>query len=303
MNVAVIGSNGQLGSDVVNAFINNHDCVSALTHADAEIREFDALRACLEKCSPSIVVNTAAMHNVEHCEKEPGNAYATNAIGVRNLAVITRDMGAKLIHVSTDYVFNGNKTTPYIEEDVPLPLQVYGNSKLAGEFYARTINPKHFVLRTSALYGKHPCRAKGGSNFVDLMLHLARTRGTVRVVNDEFVSPTPTADLARQIVTLSRCDAYGIYHATSEGSCSWHEFAMEIFSLAEVEVRLEVALPGEFPAKTPRPHYSVLENRELKRVGLNVFQSWKSGLRHYLFEADGSSKTAVARPGMATTER
>jgi dTDP-4-dehydrorhamnose reductase len=303
MNVAVIGANGQLGRDVVNAFVESGDSVSSLTHADVEISEFDAVKASLEKCSPTVVVNTAAMHHVDNCEKEPGSAYAVNAIGVRNLAAITRDVGATLIHVSTDYVFDGRKGKPYIEEDAPFPLQVYGNSKLAGEFYARTLNPRHFVLRTSALYGKHPCRAKSGQNFVDLMLQLARTRGRVRVVNDEFVSPTPTADLARQVVALSRCDDYGLFHATSEGSCSWYEFAREIFSLTEVEVQLEVAAPGEFPGKAPRPHYSVLENHGLKRIGLNVFASWKIGLRHYLFGAGASSQIGLDKPGMAATEK
>ncbi len=305
MNVAVIGANGQLGSDVANAFIANHDNVVCLTHADIDIGKFDAVKACLEKCSPAVVVNTAAMHHVDNCEKDPESAYAVNAIGVRNLAAITRDLGATLIHVSTDYVFDGKHDTPYIEDDSPLPLQVYGNSKLAGEFYARTLNPKHFVLRTSALYGRHPCRAKGGQNFVDLMLHLARTRGRVRVVNDELVSPTPTADLARQIVGVSRCSDYGLYHATSEGSCSWYEFAREIFSLAEVEVKLEVAAPGEFPAKAPRPHYSVLENRGLKSIGLNLFASWKAGLRQYLFDSptNASSSLALGKPGMAATEK
>jgi dTDP-4-dehydrorhamnose reductase len=301
MNVAVIGANGQLGSDVVNVFAENHDNVASLTHADVEVSKFEAAKACLEKCSPAVVVNTAAMHHVENCEKEPENAYAVNAIGVRNLAAITHDLGATLIHVSTDYVFDGKHDTPYIEDDAPLPLQVYGNSKLAGEFYARTINPKHFVLRTSALYGRHPCRAKSGHNFVDLMLQLARTRGRVRVVNDEFVSPTPTADLARQIVGLSRCDAYGLYHATSEDSCSWYEFAREIFSLAEVDVKLELAAPGEFPAKAPRPHYSVLENRRLKIIGLNLFTSWKAGLRQYLFDSPtgAASGLGLGKPRIA----
>jgi dTDP-4-dehydrorhamnose reductase len=117
---------------------------------------------------------------------------------------------------------------------------------------------------------------------VDLMLELARTRGRVRVVNDEFVSPTPTIDLARQIVCLSRCEEYGLYHATAEDSCSWYEFAREIFSLADVQVKLEVADSGEFPAKAPRPHYSVLENDRLKTIGLNLFSSWKNGLKQYL---------------------
>lgn len=299
MNVAVIGANGQLGSDVVSAFTENQDSVDSLTHAQIEISKLDSVRTCLEKCRPAIVINTAAMHHVENCEREPAIAFAVNAIGVRNLALVTRDLGATLIHVSTDYVFDGRKDTPYVEDDAPLPLNVYGNSKLAGEYHARAINPRHFVLRTSALYGKHPCRAKGGRNFVDLMLELARTKGRVRVVNDEFVSPTPTVDLARQIVRLSRSDAYGLYHATSESSCSWYEFAREIFLLAEVEVKLEAAGQGEFPAKAPRPQYSVLENRGLKGAGLNSFASWKVGLQRYVIE---SAIAAPARVGYGSSD-
>jgi dTDP-4-dehydrorhamnose reductase len=293
MNVAVIGANGQLGRDIVRAFAESQDTVASLTHADLEVSQLESVRVCLEKCSPELVVNTAAMHHVENCELDPEHAYAVNAIGTRNLALVSHQVGATFIHVSTDYVFDGKKSTPYVEEDVPLPLNVYGNSKLAGEYYARTINPRHFVLRTSALYGKHPCRAKGGRNFVDLMLELGRTRDRVRVVDDEFVSPTPTVHLAREIVCLSRSDAYGLYHATSENSCSWYEFAREIFSLAGVGVKLEAAAPGEFPAKAPRPHYSVLENRGLKSVGLNLFASWKAGLEEYLLDREITSSAAV----------
>jgi dTDP-4-dehydrorhamnose reductase len=293
VNVVVIGANGQLGSDVVSAFAESQDSVDSVTHAEIEISKLESVRTCLEKCSPSIVVNTAAMHHVENCERDPERAYAINATGVRNLALVTRDLGATLIQVSTDYVFDGKKKTPYIEDDAPLPLNVYGNSKLAGEYHTRTINPRHFVLRTSALYGKHPCRAKGGRNFVDLMLELARTRDRVRVVNDEFVSPTPTVALAREIVCLSRSDAYGLYHATSENSCSWYEFAREIFAFAGIEVKLEAAVPGEFPAKAPRPQYSVLENRGLKGIGLNLFASWKVGLQRYLLDSGIADPAAL----------
>jgi len=293
VTVVVIGANGQLGSDVVNAFSESHDNVESMTHAEIEIGKLESVRTGLEKCSPAVVVNTAAMHHLELCEQNPEQAYAVNATGVRNLALVTRDLEATLIHVSTDYVFDGKKNAPYTEEDAPLPLNVYGNSKLAGEYHVRTINPRHFVLRTSALYGKHPCRAKGGRNFVDLMLELARTRGRVRVVNDEFVSPTPTNDLARQIVRLGRSSAYGLYHATSENSCSWYEFAEEIFSLAGVDVTLEAAAPGEFPTKAPRPQYSVLENRGLKSIGLNLFTSWKVGLQRYLIGSGIAAPTAL----------
>jgi dTDP-4-dehydrorhamnose reductase len=144
------------------------------------------------------------------------------------------------------------------------------------------VNPRHFVLRVSALYGKHPCRAKGGQNFVDLMLRLGKDRGRVRVVNDEFVSPTPTADVASQIVALADSKDFGLYHATSDGSCSWYEFAREIFAVAQIPVQVDVASPSEFPMKVPRPKYSVLENQGLKRAGLSVFQQWQDGLAAYL---------------------
>jgi len=296
MKIAVIGANGQLGSDVVRAFAHKGEDVRSLTHADIEVSSLESVADCLRSQRPEVVINTAAMHHVENCEQEPSKAYAVNAVGARNLATVTRDLGAVLIHVSTDYVFDGKKNEPYVENDIPLPLNVYGNSKLAGEYFVRTLNRKHFVLRTSALYGKRPCRAKGGQNFVDLMLRLARERGRVRVVDSEFVSPTPTADVARQIAALTGCDAYGLYHATAEGSCSWYEFAREIFSVAEIDVRLEVASPTEFPAKVPRPRYSVLENRELKILCLNQFEPWQLGLRKYVSEI----QTAIVGQSVST---
>ncbi len=288
MKIAVIGCNGQLGSDVVCAFADRGDAVTPLTHADIELTSLESVWACLGARPVDVVVNTAAMHHVENCEQEPAKAYAVNGMGARNLAIVTRDLGAVLVHVSTDYVFDGKQSEPYIEDDAPLPLNVYGNTKLAGEYFVRTLNPKHFVLRTSALYGKHPCRAKGGQNFVDLMLRLGRERGRVRVVNSEFISPTGTADLACQIVALSRCDAYGLYHATAGGSCSWYEFAKEIFYISKMHVEVEIASATEFPAKVPRPRYSVLENRALKRQGLNVFEDWQASLQTYLCEQKSS---------------
>jgi dTDP-4-dehydrorhamnose reductase len=291
MRIAVIGSNGQLGHDVVRAFAEQRDEVRALTHEDIELSSLESVAACLRATRAEVVVNTAAMHNVESCEQQPGRAQEVNVVGARNLATATRDLGSVLIHVSTDYVFDGAKGTPYVESDEARPLNVYGRTKLEGEQFAQDINPKCFVLRTAALYGNHPCRAKGGQNFVDLMLRLARERGRVRVVDNEFTSPTATADLARQIASLSRSDAYGLYHATAEGSCSWYEFAREIFRMAEVPVTLEVASPNEFPAKVPRPAYSVLENRKLKSQNLNLFRPWQDGLHAYLSE----KQLAVAR--------
>jgi len=285
MKIAVIGSAGQLGTDVVAAFTSNGDDVTPLTHAEIELQEMSSVSNCLQGLHPDLVVNTAAMHHVDNCEKDPERAFAVNGLGVRNLAVGAREVGAALMHVSTDYVFDGAKGSPYEESDAPNPLNVYGNTKLSGEHFVRSMLDRHFVLRTSAIYGRSPCRAKGGLNFIELMLKLARERGEVRVVDSEFVTPTSTAELSRQMVALSRTSFYGLYHATAEGSCSWHEFAHEVFTLTDTKVRLQVAGPNEFPAKVPRPRYSVLENRGLKRQMLNTFKPWQEGVREYLRSA------------------
>jgi dTDP-4-dehydrorhamnose reductase len=284
MKIAVIGSNGQLGHDVVRSFADQGDEVCALTHDDLELSSPKSVVGCLKAAEAEVVVNTAAMHHVEACEQNPDRAHQVNVVGAQNLAIATRDLGAVLIHVSTDYVFDGTKGSPYVESDEAHPLNVYGSTKLEGERLVQSSNPRHYVLRTAALYGNHPCRAKGGQNFVDLMLRLARERGRVRVVDNEFTSPTATADLARQIVALSHSEAYGLYHATAEGACSWYEFAREIFSAAGVSVILEVASADEFPAKVPRPPYSVLENRGLKSHNLNLFRPWEKEVHTYLTE-------------------
>ena len=281
MKIAVIGADGQLGVDVVNAFARNGDEVRPLTHADIELSDLSSVANRFQEFRPGFVVNTAAMHHVEKCEADPQRAFAVNGIGSRNLATVSGDIGATLMHVSTDYVFDGTKARPYTEEDAPRPLNVYGNTKLAGEYFVRGLD-KHFVLRVSAIYGKSPCRAKGGLNFVELMLKLARERGKVRVVDSEFVTPTRTTEIAQQIVALSRSDAYGLYHSTAEGQCSWHSFAAEIFRLTNTPVTLEIAGPNEFPAKVARPSYSVLENAALKKHSLNIFKPWQEGLREYL---------------------
>jgi dTDP-4-dehydrorhamnose reductase len=282
MTVAVIGANGQLGIDVVTAFQNSAEATAGLTHADLDISSLESTRKILSSIGPSIIVNTAAMHHVENCEKEPERAYEVNALGARNLSLTARELDAKLMHVSTDYVFDGSKKTPYVESDPAVPLNVYGNTKLAGETFVRETAEKYFIVRTSALYGRNPCRAKGGRNFVDLMLKLAAERDELRVVDDEVVSPTSTTELAKQIVVLSRTDSYGLYHATAEGSCSWYEFARTIFEMTNIGVKLTMAAAGEFSAKVPRPKYSVLENQGLKKLGLNSFASWQEGLTCYL---------------------
>ncbi|HEV2961019.1 MAG TPA: dTDP-4-dehydrorhamnose reductase [Candidatus Angelobacter sp.] len=282
MKVAILGANGQLGTDVAAAFRAQGDEVVALTHADVEVSSLESVKKSLESAQPEVVINTAAFHNVERCEDEPLPAFTVNAIGARSVAQVTDSLGAKLVHIGTDYVFDGMKSSPYVEEDPPRPLNAYGNSKLAGEYFVRCTNPRHFVVRVSGIYGQHPCRAKAGFNFVEMMLKFAREREELRVVDDQRVTPTPTVEIAQQLTLLSKTSDYGIYHATSEGSCTWYEFARAIFDLAGTKVRLERARPGDFPTKARRPQNSVLENAALKSKSLNIFSHWRAGLEIYL---------------------
>ena len=292
MKVAVLGSDGQLGSDIVEAFAQNGDEVSALTHNDVELTSALSVEQALSAANAEFVVNTAAMHHVEKCEADPAAAFSVNAIGAKNVAMWAKKAGAKVAYVSTDYVFDGKKGSPYIETDVADPLNAYGITKLAGEHFTAAIVEKYFVVRVSAIYGTRPCRAKGGLNFVELMMKLSGERDRLRVVDDEFVTPTPTFQIAEQLVALSTSETYGLYHATAEGSCSWYEFAREIFRACEIHVNLQKADPGEFPAKVQRPKYSVLENRALKNAGLNVFTDWREGLHGYLAARKATGKAA-----------
>ena len=293
MKVAVLGSNGQLGSDVCAAFLRNGDEVVGLTHSEIEVSSAPTVERALSASMPEFIVNTAAMHHVEKCEADPMNAFQANAIGAKNVAMWAQRTGATVAHISTDYVFDGEKGAPYLETDIAAPLNAYGITKLAGEHFTAAIAAKYFVLRVSAIYGHQPCRAKGGLNFVELMLKLSHERDELRVVDDEFVTPTPTVQIAKQLVALSRSNDYGLYHGTAEGGCSWYEFAKEIFRATDTVIRLEKARPGEFPAKVPRPKYSVLENRALKTAQLNVFTDWRDGLRGYL---RARAETAVVVP-------
>jgi len=294
MKVAVLGASGQLGRDVAAAFAGQGHAVTSLTHEQVEVASLESVQSALESIRPDLVVNTAAYHHVEKCEANPELTFAVNGMGARNVAQVTDSLRATLIHISTDYVFDGTKRTPYTEDDPANPLNVYGNTKLSGEHFVRSINPRHFVVRVSAIYGANPCRAKGGLNFVEQMLKLSREREELRVVDDEFVTPTPTVDIAQQLVELSKSSHYGLYHATAEGGCSWYEFAAAIFELTGTKVRLERGLPGEFPAKVPRPKYSVLENAALKSRSLNVFTDWKTGLQDYLAHREAPARVVNA---------
>ena len=241
----------------------------------------------MSKSQPTLVVNTTAFHQVDRCEEEPAAAFAVNASGARNVAVAAEAAGAALIHISTDYVFDGESTVPYEEDDLPGPLNVYGASKLAGEHLVRARCPRSFVVRTSGLYGPRPCRAKGGLNFPSLMLKLAAEKGELMVVTDQVVGPTYTPDLARQLVALSATDGYGVVHATGVGEVSWHDFAEETLRLAGVSgVPVHGTTSGGTAPKVRRPAYSILAHRRLTELGILSMRPWQQALADYVSSLD-----------------
>ena len=277
--VVVVGATGGLGSDLVAAFAA--DDVVGLGHDRLEITDPARVAAMLDDLRPSVVVNTAAFHNVPKCETEPAQAYLVNAIAPRQLAVEAGKRGARLVHVSTDYVFDGAKRAPYVESDRPNPLNVYAQSKLAGEYGVLSVDGGHQVVRSSGLYGVQPCRAKGG-NFIDTMFRLAAEKPEVRVVQDEILTPTFTWDLAQQIRTIAFDGAPGLYHATNQGQCSWYEFACMIFDLGHLRTPLHPTSVTEFAAPVKRPFYSVLENAFLRAQGIDRMRPWQDALADYM---------------------
>ncbi len=281
MKVAVVGANGQLGTDLVAALAAAGIEVAPLTHANVEVADADSVRAALADHRPDAVLNTAAFHNVPRCEEEPERAFAVNALGALNVARACAELGIRNVYFSTDYVFDGTKGEPYEESDLPAPLNVYAASKLAGEQLTLAYTPDGLVLRVSGIYGKTPCRAKG-ANFVSKMIELAGTRPEVRVVTDEILSPTPTRAIAAKTVELLGTEAAGLLHLTCEGSCSWYEFAREIFTTLGLETPLLEATVAEFASPVRRPHYSVLANTRLAGLGLTPMPHWRPALIEYL---------------------
>jgi len=286
MRVAVIGANGQLGSDICHVYKEEGHIVHELNHNSIDIVDFGQCFDVITEISPDLVINTAAMHNVEVCEEKPELSFLVNSIGARNLATISKKLQIPLVHFSTDYIFDGLKQSPYLEDDLPLPLNIYGNTKLSGEIFIRSVADSFFIVRVSGLYGHSACRAKGGLNFVRLMLKLVKERDEIRVVNDEILSPTFTLSVAKQLARLTQTDKYGVYHMVSEGSCSWYEFASRIFEITNSGVELTIASSDEFPKKVPRPKYSVLKNRNIEAAGLNIMPHWSDNLEHYITSLD-----------------
>jgi len=280
MRLMIVGADGQLGVDLVEQFQNKLDVIP-LTYEDGDIADLDIVHSLFNKHEPDVVINTAAFHHVPKCEETPLRAFEVNALGARNLAISARHIGAKLVHISTDYVFDGKKQSPYTEQDLPCPLNVYANTKLAGEYFVSTICDRYVIARVSGIYGKTRCIGKG-SNFVNSMLRFYREGKPIQVVTDEILTPTSTVEISRQLTVMLDHDCQGLFHVTCEGACSWHEFAQAIFDILAYPVNVRPAKVADFPPAVKRPHYSVLENARLKEAGINIIKDWKTALTHFL---------------------
>lgn len=284
--VALIGSNGQLGSDIVKVFeIDSSFSLIPLTHNDIDITNNQKTKEIIEKMSPNIVINTAAYHKVDEVENNPQKAFLINAIAEKNLAYLCQKNNWTLVFISTDYVFGSDykRKKPYLETDNPGPINVYGISKLAGEYFTRYTCKKYFIIRTSGLFGAAGSSGKG-KNFVELMISLAKKRRRINVVDDQILTPTYTINLAENLKDLIKTKHYGLYHITPEGECSWWKFAREIFKLLKMNVKCNKVDSIFFKTKAKRPNFSVLENANLKKINLNLMKHWKKNLKLYLKE-------------------
>ncbi len=284
--IIVTGCNGQLGR-AVNIELGNQGEYELVNTDVAEgngihpldITSVDAVTAFAREVKPYAIINCAAYTAVDAQEKDVDLSYKINAIGPRNLAIAATETGAKLVHISTDYVFEGNGTRPYIEFDKTGPVSMYGISKLAGEQFVNQFARNFFTIRTAWLYGD-------GKNFVKTMMRLSETHNEISVVDDQVGTPTSTAELARAIHGLLDTENYGLFHGTCEGSCSWADFTEEIFRIAGVATHVNHVSTQQYaqmnPTTAPRPKYSILENYMLKLTGGYTFADWHDAIERYM---------------------
>ena len=272
----VTGCNGQLGHAINDLYAGSkeYECVNTDV-AELDITDVDAVLKLAREVKPYAIINCAAYTNVDNCEIETDLAFKINAIGPRNLAIAATDVNAKLVQVSTDYVFPGNQNKALTEFDAVGPVSAYGSGKLAGENFVKDFANRYFILRTAWLYGD-------GKNFAKTMLRLAESHDTVSVVKDQYGTPTSATELAKAIGYLLPTDNYGLFHATCEGSCSWADFASEIFRLAGLKTKVNYITTEEFNSPTKRPAYSILDNYMLRQTTDFRFAQWEDAIAEYM---------------------
>lgn len=275
--ILVTGCNGQLGRAINAEYAEDDVEIINTDVAELDITDVKGVTAFVEETRPDVIINCAAHTNVNACESQWDLAYKINAIGPRNLSIAAEKIGAKMIHVSTDYVFDGTATEPYTEFSAVAPLGAYGKTKLAGEEFVKQFSSRYFIIRTAWLYGD-------GKNFVKTMLSLGREKGEVGVVADQVGSPTSAKELAKMIHVLEPTENYGVFHGTCEGYCSWADFAEKIFAYAGMDVKVNRLTTDQYPTPAKRPAYSVLDNYMLRLTTGHEFANWEDALKEYLSE-------------------
>jgi dTDP-4-dehydrorhamnose reductase len=282
MRVAVIGAKGQIGSEVVRAAKAAGINVLELTHAECEVTDVASVeRALATLRSGDTVVNTAAFHRTDACEEAADTALSVNALGAYNVAAAARARDAVAVYLSTDFVFDGDKRTPYLESDPPSPINVYGATKAAGEALTRAASPASYIIRVSAVFGPAGSSGKGG-NFVEAMVAKARAGATPDVVDDIVMAPTSAIDASTLLIELLRRSApFGTYHLANAGSCSWLEFTRAICEMVGADVRPRPTKAASTNGKARRPLYSVLASERLGALGLQT-RDWRAALFDYL---------------------
>lgn len=274
--VIVTGADGQLGRAINLQYAGNNEYELINTDVgELDITDIDKVMEFVREIKPYAIINCAAYTAVDACEKEEDLAFRINALGPRNLSIAATETGAKMMHVSTDYVFDGKGTRPYLETDPTGPQGAYGRTKLTGENYVKEFGHRHYIVRTAWLYGD-------GKNFVKTMLRLSETQDKVRVVRDQVGSPTSAGELAKAIAYLLPTENYGLFHGTCEGDCSWAQFTEEIFRLAGRNTIVEAITSEEYGAAAKRPAYSILENYMFKMTTDFMFADWHDAIAEYI---------------------
>lgn len=287
MKILVTGISGMLGVDLYQTLREEYEvtgldrrdfpCSPSPSVSRVDITDLEAVKKLFSRLTPHFVIHAAAYTDVDGCERDADKAYKVNALGTRNIALACQKLDLPLLYMSTDFVFRGDKETPYDELDEPAPMNIYGKSKLAGENYIESFLSRYFIVRSSWLYGRW------GKNFVTTILKLAREKSVLKVVDDQVGSPTYTKDLSQQIKRLVATELYGIYHITNSGRCSWYGFTREILKLAGIKgVKVSPITSEELARPAPRPKFSVLENCCLRLSLGNSMREWKEALKDFL---------------------
>lgn len=276
MKVLVTGVKGQLGYDVVKDLEKRGHQPIGVDRDEMDLMDNEAIRTFIMNLKPEAIIHCAAYTAVDKAEEEVETCYQINAESVKVISECAKELDVKLIYISTDYVFDGTKEGEYVETDLPNPINVYGASKLKGEQYVQTLLEKYYIVRISWVFGVN------GNNFIKTMRRLGSERDELNIINDQVGSPTYTADLAPLLVDMMETDKYGIYHVTNEETCSWYEFANEIFKQSRIEVKTNPITTDQYPTAAKRPMNSRMSKAKLKANGFNLLPTWQQALAHYL---------------------